>query len=264
MFFKGENDRKNSLHATPYAQSGSRNTHSSPQPWSDDEAIPKLVLNLGLGCSSSGPHIHGVRHFSPNCGRLLHFMILFLTCRIRAVPRPFSSSSLRMDQSPPGGAEGAAVVGTSLFIVNSSRGTINAEARKAIRSHVMRGKNKGKQLRKPRSSTEPRKEVRNVEYSAWFLSSPRAVATELSLFGYREDMKPYMLNLVYQGAHLLFSAFLQLIYSPLYQLSRSSNPQCIPPKWLWSTAQSSRCSATQTFRKIQPCYTHSSSLHRLS
>jgi hypothetical protein len=36
----------------------------------------------------------------------------------------------------------------------------------------------------------------------WVLTSPQKIASEISLFGYADDMKPYMLDLVYRGTFL--------------------------------------------------------------
>lgn len=64
----------------------------------------------------------------------------------------------------------------------------------------MRGKNKRKQdQRRPDTLAGRSYEVESGEPEPWVLTSPRVVASELSLFGYAEDLKPYMLKLFHQG-----------------------------------------------------------------
>lgn len=115
--------------------------------------------------------------------------------RSSAPPRPRLG-----DKEEPDHAGSGVTPGTNIFILNPSTGTIDSSTRKAIRSHVMRGKNKRKQdQRRPDTLTERSFKVESGEPEPWVLTSPRAVASELSLFGYVEDLKPYMLKLFHQG-----------------------------------------------------------------
>ncbi|KAI5467777.1 hypothetical protein BGZ63DRAFT_35931 [Mariannaea sp. PMI_226] len=90
------------------------------------------------------------------------------------------------------------------FIISTSLQKPDAETRKFIRSHVMRGKN----TRKSRRAKEPAQQ-QNVsrtcsseqqhENLCWTLVQPRKIASEISLFDYVDDMKPYMLDLIYKA-----------------------------------------------------------------
>ncbi|KAK7433157.1 hypothetical protein QQZ08_000088 [Neonectria magnoliae] len=99
------------------------------------------------------------------------------------------------------------------FIVATSLEKPDPETRKLIRSHVMRGKNtrKSKRTKELRQQGEPvalddslrcqgpRADGDHCEEQEWALVSPHKVASELSLFGYVDEMKPYMLNLIHRA-----------------------------------------------------------------
>ena len=89
-----------------------------------------------------------------------------------------------------------------------------------IRSHVMRGKNKGKSM--PRSARarltstgiSPRPDSAGTgdqgvaqeriwADGAWSLWAPRKVASELSLFRYTSELNPSMRQLLFRGLRLL-------------------------------------------------------------
>lgn len=108
-----------------------------------------------------------------------------------------------------------------LFIVSTNLDKHDSRTRKSIRSHVMRGKNTRQsrymrlQLRQRQrteqaqtdSSEQSQSEHEEtfspdavmVRKEPWVLSSPRAIASELSLFAYEDEMQPYMLNLIKRG-----------------------------------------------------------------
>jgi hypothetical protein len=99
------------------------------------------------------------------------------------------------------------------FIVTTSLDKTDAETRKFIRSHVMRGKNKGKSMprkgkksRSPDSDTTPQSSPASLVqhedsgWEHWQLVSPRKVASELSLFRYTQELNPSMKELIFRGS----------------------------------------------------------------
>ncbi|KAL2373783.1 hypothetical protein BDBG_02104 [Blastomyces gilchristii SLH14081] len=83
------------------------------------------------------------------------------------------------------------------FIVSTTLDKPDSKTRKLIRSHVMRGKN-------TRKSRRNRESLRNLESEdddelACVLATPRMIASELSLFSYGVELKPYMLDLIYRA-----------------------------------------------------------------
>jgi len=112
------------------------------------------------------------------------------------------------------------------FIVATSLDKADSATRKFIRSHVMRGKNKGKSMpRKGKTqcgadtdlpsqrsdqtdanmnTDEPRNVELVWEKGVWPLTTPRKVAAELSLFRYTADLTPPMRELIYRGSLLLY------------------------------------------------------------
>lgn len=97
------------------------------------------------------------------------------------------------------------------FIVTTSLGKEDPETRKLIRSHVMRGKNKGKKM--PRrskctvpgaaSGSTPQSRDLGHEDREWALFPPRKIATELAMFGPTAHLDPSMQRLIHQGGWLL-------------------------------------------------------------
>lgn len=88
------------------------------------------------------------------------------------------------------------------FIVSTSLDKPDAGTRKFIRSHVMRGKNtrKAKQDKAMIHGTQvQQKKPPKNEDVYWLLLPPKKISSELALFGYVEEMKPYMLDLIYKG-----------------------------------------------------------------
>lgn len=119
----------------------------------------------------------------------------------------------------------------SPFIISTSLDKPDARTRKLIRNHVMRGKNAGKVRSRPVPATETRnshssgrsegacrgwaksrvqlEEFRFEDSEEWVLVPPRKVVSDISLLGFMTDhseLKPYMLELIYRGASLTFSA----------------------------------------------------------
>lgn len=47
------------------------------------------------------------------------------------------------------------------------------------------------------------REVVGTEQEPWILTSPEIVSTQLAIFGGVDEMKPYMMNLLYQGKQSL-------------------------------------------------------------
>lgn len=93
------------------------------------------------------------------------------------------------------------------FIITTSLDKPDRQTRKLIRSHVMRGKNTRK-IRRAREAelrstavVPPSEPWPTAGGKEWVLTTPRKVASELSLFNYMIEMKPYMLNLLFQGRH---------------------------------------------------------------
>lgn len=110
------------------------------------------------------------------------------------------------------------------FIVTTSLDKTDDVTRKLIRSHVMRGKNKGKPrprkaqtrrpgetgetpdsaaLTQPTSSEDKPSSTEEPELScdngAWKMTPPRKIASELSLFRYTMELNPSMRELIYRG-----------------------------------------------------------------
>lgn len=100
--------------------------------------------------------------------------------------------------------------GTDPFIISTTSEKPSASTRKFIRSHVMRGKNTRSDVRARRrarleesilslhTAQEKSSEEEEVE---WTLKSPRNITSELFLYayGYLDDMKPYMIDLIQRG-----------------------------------------------------------------
>ncbi|KAK0619620.1 hypothetical protein B0T14DRAFT_566449 [Immersiella caudata] len=98
------------------------------------------------------------------------------------------------------------------FIVTTSLDKTDAETRKFIRSHVMRGKNKGKLMPRkgkksraldsdatPQSSPASLVQHEDPGWEHWQLVSPRKVASELSLFRYTQELSPPMKELIFRA-----------------------------------------------------------------
>ncbi|KAH7161360.1 hypothetical protein EDB81DRAFT_784556 [Dactylonectria macrodidyma] len=98
-----------------------------------------------------------------------------------------------------------------LFIVSTSLDKPDKETRKFIRSHVMRGKNTRKSKRTKEvanqfdslvqdasEDTTSRGLLDRGQHGAteWILMPPQKVASELRLYGFAEEMRPYMLDLI--------------------------------------------------------------------
>jgi len=106
------------------------------------------------------------------------------------------------------------------FIVTTSLGKEDPETRKLIRSHVMRGKNKGKKMPRKIKSSHACTTVSDPEATSgstrqngprnysqedreWALYPPRKIATELALFGPTTHLDPSMQRLIHQAYTVL-------------------------------------------------------------
>ena len=91
------------------------------------------------------------------------------------------------------------------FIVTTSLDKPDRQTRKLIRSHVMLGKNTSKIKRATEAkamaavAVSPSEQWASADAKEWVLTTPRKVASELSLFDYRTEIKPYMFNLLFRG-----------------------------------------------------------------
>ncbi|KAH7151901.1 hypothetical protein B0J13DRAFT_251043 [Dactylonectria estremocensis] len=100
---------------------------------------------------------------------------------------------------------------SGLFIVSTSLDKPDKETRKFIRSHVMRGKNTRKSKRTKELAKQPNDLVQDASENTtpqglsergqhgrtqWILMPPQKIASELRLFGYVEEMRPYMIDLI--------------------------------------------------------------------
>lgn len=122
------------------------------------------------------------------------------------------STAHHMSLSPLTTCPGRTAAG--LFIVSTGLEKVDPLTRRTIRSHVMRGKNTRKSGRATpqrrliqdggagESQSEGR-EVVGTEQEPWILTSPEIVSTQLAIFGGVDEMKPYMMNLLYQGKQSL-------------------------------------------------------------
>lgn len=129
-------------------------------------------------------------------------------------------SSSAISEYPSAGVSGSKVEADPLaepgfdpFIVSTSLDKPDGETRKFIRSHVMRGKNTRRSKRtkalaqrveQPGDQWAPKEREQGEEQEVredqeWILTTPRKIASELSLFGYVTDIKPYMLDLIARG-----------------------------------------------------------------
>lgn len=104
---------------------------------------------------------------------------------------------------------------SGLFIVSTSLDKPDKETRKFIRSHVMRGKNTRKSRRTKElvqhSDSVAQDNSQNAiiqglqteksqhERKEWSLMSPRMIASEIQLYGYVEEIRPYMMDLIRKG-----------------------------------------------------------------
>ncbi|KAK0652688.1 hypothetical protein B0T16DRAFT_369421 [Cercophora newfieldiana] len=124
-----------------------------------------------------------------------------------------------MERSVPVGS-GKAAPAFNPFIVTTSLDKTDAQTRKLIRSHVMRGKNKGKSMpRKGKSRGadvnadaslqashqaalrphEEEEEDGESGWEHWALTSPRKIAAELSLFRYTQELNHAQKELVFRA-----------------------------------------------------------------
>ncbi|EAW17781.1 uncharacterized protein NFIA_077140 [Aspergillus fischeri NRRL 181] len=91
------------------------------------------------------------------------------------------------------------------FIITTSLDKPDRQTRKLIRSHVMRGKNtckirRAREAESPAAAAVPPSERwSSASGKEWVLTTPRKVASELSLFNYMTEMKPYMFSLLFQA-----------------------------------------------------------------
>lgn len=96
---------------------------------------------------------------------------------------------------------------SSVWIVNTTTGKPDQSARELIRRHVMRGKNTraAKRAKEPMQYSEwvIRAHGQHVGMlgagEGWVLSAPRKIASELALFDFPIELKPYMVDLLYRG-----------------------------------------------------------------
>lgn len=101
---------------------------------------------------------------------------------------------------------------SGLFIVSTSLDKPDKETRKFIRSHVMRGKNTRKSrhtkelVQHSESVTQDNSQNTGIqgleteksqhERNQWSLMSPGMIASEIQLYGYVEEIRPYMMDLI--------------------------------------------------------------------
>ena len=140
----------------------------------------------------------------------------------------------------------------SLFITSSTTGKPDAQTRRLIRRHVMRGKNKWKQ------GEEKCVGQLGSTSDHWILTSPRKITSELSLL----TGVPYMQHLIYRGIHCraIFTLFTGLTdFHPKH--SQSSSRRHTELRSLSLTTQETTCSASRPWlRTLLSCIPSASSL----